>query len=462
MRSDFRLLSTIGIVALVLANLPPASARDRHPDGDAVAQRMVTSASHLDGGHRKARNDRFRVLGHSDLGGGGLNADVWAHKKYAYVGVWSGTCPATGVKVADYHNLRQPQVVSVLPNDAGTSAEDIVVRHVETPSFTGDLAVTGIQVCGDVDEPVFRGLAFFDVTDPRHPVELGRWTAPEFSVGCHEVDLVQRLDGQVLAGCANVFAEQINGTDEIVLVDATDPTTPTTAGGWAIGADLGIDPADNPENLGCFPASFDHSVRFIDNGMALYGSYWDFGAVRLDIGDPLNPAYVGRADIAPPDEDGDVHSVVASRDGGTLLVNPEDFSPVDCPGEPALDGWGEVHLFDVSDASAPDHLGTFSTPNSRSTRDDGFYSVHNTEIAKGTQAFSSWYSDGIVWWDFDDPTDPTQRGQWVPPAAEDPTGTFPTIPIVWGVYLDRQRNVVLASDINSGLWILRPTALGNF
>jgi hypothetical protein len=47
-------------------------------------------------------------------------------------------------------------------------------------------------------------------------------------------------------------------------------------------------------------------------------------------------------------------------------------------------------------------------------------------------------------------------GQFVPPAAADPTGTFPTVPIVWGVYLDRARGLVLASDINSGLWILRP------
>ncbi len=454
-----RTCRTLAVVAglLLPLSLLPASADDqpRHHD-------MLASAANLDHGRHHPRVDGFKVFGHSTLGGGGLNADVWAHEKYAYVGVWSGTCPATGVKVADYHNLRHPKLVSVLPNDPGTSAEDVVVRSVHTPDFTGDLAVTGIQVCGDLEDPVFRGLAFFDVTDPNHPTELGRWTAPELSVGCHEVDLVQRTDGQVLAGCANNFAEQINGSDEIVLVDATDPNDPTTAGGWAVGADLGVDPADNPDNLGCFPASFDHSVRFLDGGMRLYGSYWDFGAVLLDISNPSAPLYLSRADIAPPDEDGDVHSVVPSTDGRTLLVNPEDFSPVDCPGEQGLDGWGEIHIFDTSKPAAPTPVGTFSTPNSRSTRDDGFYSVHNTEIAKGTQAFSSWYTDGIIWWDFHDPANPTQRGQWVPPAAEDPSGIFPRIPIVWGVYLDRQRNLVLASDINSGLWVLRPIGLGNF
>jgi hypothetical protein len=447
----------LGLAAAVVPlGLAGQAGADESPRG---GHGLASGASQLSAGDHKVRHDGFLVLGHSDLGGGGLNADVRAHRKYAYVGVWSGTCPATGVKVIDYHNIRHPRLVSVLQNDAGTSAEDIVVRRVNTAAFTGDLAVTGIQVCGDLDEPVFRGLQFFDVTDPRHPAELGRWDAPEFSIGCHEVDLVQRADGRILAGCANIFAEQINGTDELVLIDATDPTAPTTAGGFAIGADLGVDPATTAENLGCFPASFDHSVRFVDGGLRVYGSYWDFGAVLLDITDPSAPSYVSRADVAPPDEDGDVHSLV--RAGHTLLVNPEDFSPVDCPGED-FDGWGEVHLFDVSDPTTPTEVGTFSTPNSRSERDDGFFSVHNTEVAKGTQAFSSWYTDGIVWWDYADPAHPVQRGQFVPPGAEDPEGIFPPIPIVWGVYLDRDRNLVLASDINSGLWILRPIGLGNF
>lgn len=462
MRSPFNRRFAVISALLLPLSLLPASAHEGHDHGVEAHDHGLASAANLDSGRHAARTDGFRVLGHSTLGGGGLNADVWAHKGYAYVGVWSGTCPATGVKIADYHNPLHPKRVSVLPNDPGTSAEDIVVRTVNTPSFSGDLAVTGIQVCGDVDGPEFRGLAFFDVTDPRHPVELGRWAAPRFSVGCHEVDLVQRRDGRVLAGCANIFAEQINQSDEIVLVDATDPESPTTAGGWAVGADLGVDPADNADNLGCFPATFDHSVRFVRHGMALYGSYWDFGAVLLDIGDPSAPAYISRADIAPPDEDGDVHSVVTAQEGRTLIVNPEDFSPVECPGEPGLDGWGEVHIFDTRHASSPALVGTFSTRHSRSTRDDGFYSVHNTEVAKGTQAFSSWYSDGIVWWDFADRTNPRQRGQWVPPGAVDPTGIFPKVPIVWGVYLDHYRNLVLASDINSGLWILRPRGLGDF
>ena len=52
------------------------------------------------------------------------------------------------------------------------------------------------------------------------------------------------------------------------------------------------------------------------------------------------------------------------------------------------------------------------------------------------------------------PVRPTRRPR--------PQGVFPTIPIVWGVYPDRVSDLILASDINSGLWILQPIGLGGF
>ncbi len=96
----------------------------------------------------------FEVLGHHDLGGGGFNADVWLHGTTAYVGVWGRDpaedipCPATGVKVVDIADPTAPVLVGVLPNPVLTTAEDVVVRTVATPYFTGDLAVVGIQSCG--------------------------------------------------------------------------------------------------------------------------------------------------------------------------------------------------------------------------------------------------------------------------------------------------------------------------
>ncbi|MDQ3885825.1 MAG: hypothetical protein M3308_02110 [Actinomycetota bacterium] len=452
-----------GLFALVLAvtlagpsTAAPQQATSHRGDRLAEAARRVTPAA-----SSAAQAKRFKLVGHSRLGGGGFNADVWAHRGFAYVGVWGAgpeACPATGVKVVDYRNPRRPRLVSRLQNPAGTTAEDVVVRRVHTRAFHGDLAVAGIQAC-DPETSVLRGLQFFDVTHPRRPRELGRWAAPLPVGGCHEVDLVMRRDGGVLAGCAIPFAEQINGSDEVVLVDASNPRRPHKVGGWALGRDLGLDPT---QGVGCFAASFAHSVRFFDGGRTVYVSYWDAGTINLRIGNPAAPRFVGRTVITPPDEDGDNHSMTLAKGGRVLVINPEDFSPLDCPGDSRFDGWGEVYLYDSTNPRRTSFLGTFSTPNSRSSRTDGFYSVHNTEVVRGDQAFSSWYSDGIVWWHIGSSGVTRMRGQFVPPAAPDPMGFFPTIPIVWGVYPDRHANLILASDINSGLWILKPLGLGDF
>jgi hypothetical protein len=395
--------------------------------------------------------DNFEVVGHNDLGGN-LAADVWAHGDFAYVG--DILCERVGVRVVDFSDPANPAVVSVLRDPVSTTSEDVVVRSIATPYFTGDLAVVGIQGC---NERAFTGLQFFDVTDPTLPFQVGRWAAPVGSIGCHEVDLIQRADGLVLAGCANIFAELIfegqeDVEDEVVLVDATNPYSPAKVGGWALFDHFGMEPRE--AGVGCFRGTFNHSVRFFDGGDTVYASYWDQGTVNLDISNPASPLYVRKTKIAPPDEDGDQHSMTLGGPGESiLLINPEDFSPVD--GCPELNGWGEVYIYDnlSPDVSGTKGLlGTFSTPNSRSDRTDGFYTVHNTEVTLESQAFSSWYSDGIVWWDMTDPSAPVQRGQFVPEID----------PLMWGVFIDSAHDLILGSDIISGLWIVRPVGLGDF
>jgi hypothetical protein len=141
--------------------------------------------------------------------------------------------------------------------------------------------------------------------------------------------------------------------------------------------------------------------------------------------------------------------------GRWLVINPEDFSPSDCG--PGFDGYGEAYVYDNADTAKPTFLGTFSTPDSRSTRTDGEFTVHNTEVVLGKQFFSSWYSDGIVWWTMSDSGSSHQLGQFVPPAS----ARF-GVPMVWGVYLDSAHDLVLASDMGNGLWIVRPKGLKNF
>jgi hypothetical protein len=84
----------------------------------------------------------------------------------------------------------------------------------------------------------------------------------------------------------------------------------------------------------------------------------------------------------------------------------------------------------------------------------GEWSIHNTEI-RGDRAYSSWYSNGIVAIDIGEvgkrKPDLDMVGQFVP----DGPSTFP-FPEVWGVAIRKSDNVIFASDMGSGLWIVKP------
>ncbi|MEP6477718.1 MAG: hypothetical protein ABJC60_10655 [Actinomycetota bacterium] len=451
-----RVTLALAAVALVLLPAGPGQSAPERLTPEmrfdrAVEAAAADAAAAGAGAGQVAVVDGFEVVGHTGLGGGSVDfADVWAHGSYAYVGSRCGDpiVGGRGVSVVDISTASSPHVVARLPNPDFSRAEDVVVRHVDTADFQGELAVVGVQVCFDSghEEETRTGLWFFDVTDAKHPALLSRWQLPLGDIGCHEVDLAQRSDGVVLAGCAHNFVDQaFVGTPAVEFVDVTDPHRPVSASTWTM---QGVDPFGG---LGCAPVIFAHSVRFQDGGRSAYVSYWDAGVVRLGLGDPSAPRRTATTQIAPPDEDGDAHSTTLVRGGRWLVVNPEDTSPLDCPGASEFGGFGEAYVYRQSADEHTQFLGTFSTPHSRSSSQGGVYTVHNTEAGNHGQFFSSWYSDGIVWWTMDKDGVSTMRGQFVPKAS-DTIG----IPLVWGVYVQHSRDLVLASDLGSGLWILRP------
>lgn len=402
------------------------------------------------------------MVGHHDLGGRGFNGDVYAFGDHAYIGSWgrdprSGIdCPNQGVRIVDISVPTTPQLVGALDHPRLTSAEDVVVVHAEGPKFSGEIAAVGIQPCGSERKRIFRGLMFFDVTDPTAPQKLGRWKTAPHTHGCHEIDMTVTRSGSVLAACASPYAEEHNRAG-VLVIDVTDPSDLRKVATFNLVKD-----GPRRVEVGCFKAWYAHSVRFFGQGRHLYASYWDSGTIhlRVRVARGLLRVIETRR-IVPRDEDGDNHSVSFANGGDLLLINSEDWSPLSCAQSGA---WGELYIYDNSDPTRTRFLSTFATPNARTARneDDGIYSVHNTEVVNDDQVFASWYSDGIRWIDLSDPADPTEVGYFVPPTTEDPHGQFPTAPLVWGVWPDPARNVILASDINSGLWILQPTGLGDY
>jgi len=57
---------------------------------------LEQSQKTFEGGARAGSALNIEVVGHTDLGGRGFNADVWYHDGYAYVGQWGFADWATG------------------------------------------------------------------------------------------------------------------------------------------------------------------------------------------------------------------------------------------------------------------------------------------------------------------------------------------------------------------------------
>jgi hypothetical protein len=131
--------------------------------------------------------------------------------------------------------------------------------------------------------------------------------------------------------------------------------------------------------------------------------------------------------------------------------------------------WTFQRVFDTSSLARPKLLSTFATEAAVPGKDgrvatDGVYSVHNAVI-KGDLEYASWYSDGVRVVDLSDPRRPREVAWFVPPptpprqSAATAQGGRRDMPVVWGVF--PWKDLVLASDMNSGLWVFRVTADAN-
>jgi hypothetical protein len=437
------------------------------------------------GGSNAEQAFNMEVVGHNDLGGRGFNADVWVHAGYAYVGQWgfgdwaAGAkdrfCPSgstTSVLVLDVHNPASPQVVARLQNPPNTSIEDVVVYTAQYGPFAGrDIAAGGIQFCGDSMYTVNadRGLMLWDVTNAASPVQLGYLNTGCCTRGVHEFEVQHRPDLQRTFAYASVPTSRYpdattpsgyrdwNGYGDFRLFDITDPAHPAQVSDWGI-QDIG-GPFYPGQGCDADP-NYGHGAEPSDDGKLVFLSYWDSGFIALDLTDPANPVYQGRT-IYPANADGDAHSASYDDVRQLLFSADEDFCKTSGPG--IEKGQGYLRIWDYSDLAAPVQIGRFRTPNSSGAKDvaAGDYSIHNALVV-GTDVYISWYSDGVRVLDASNPEAPREVAYFVPPSANNPVkpsqrGVLTNAPEVWGVAYDHDTGLVYASDMNSGLWILRRT-----
>jgi hypothetical protein len=437
-----------------------------------------------DGGNKAGSALNMVVVGHNDLGARGFNADVWTHEGYAYVGHWGfsdwatgnsrfcPTAPNNGVAVLDTRNPSNPTRVATLQNPANSSAEDVVVYTARYGPYAGrDIAVAGIQSCAGsrYDASAERGLMLWDVTTPSAPVQLGYLRTACCTRGVHEFEVQHRTDLRRTFAFATVPTSRYpddqttsgvrdeNSDGDFRLIDITDPTHPVQVSHWGVqdgggpfGAGQGCDPDPN----------YGHGAEPSEDGKEVFLAYWDSGFIRLDLSDPTSPVFRGRT-VYPANADGDAHSSQYDEARRLLITADEDFCK--SSGSGIEKGFGYMRIYDWSKIVSPKQIGSYRTPNSLGTNDQaaGDFVIHNNWLV-GTDVYSSWYTDGVRVVDTSDPKAPREVAYFVPPATTNPVkpsqrGVLTNTTQVWGVVVDETTGLIYASDMNSGLWILRRT-----
>ena len=474
------LAAAVGVVGLVGGVGAAAAKTDVLKDSQHFLEQ---SQKTFEGGPKAGSALNIEVVGHTDLGGRGFNADVWYHDGYAYVGQWGFAdwatgnnrfCPSgyrRGVAVVDVTPPESPTQVATLLNPEGTSAEDVVVYTAEGGPLAGhDIAVAGIQWCGGslYDEDAVRGLMLWDVTDATSPVQLGFLDTGCCTRGVHEFEVERHVNGHTYAYAtvptsrypdsttASGYRDE-NSEGDFRLIDITDPGNPVQVSDWGI-QDIG---GPFSEGQGCdADANYGHGAEPSEDGTLVFLSYWDSGYIRLDVSDPANPVFTGQTQYAG-DEDGDAHSSQYDEARQLLITADEDFCKTSGAG--IEKSFGYMRIYDYSDPAAPVQIGEYRTPNSFGPSDPGAgdFVIHNNYLV-GTDVYASWYSDGVRVIDTSDPTHPVEVAYFVPPAAQNPVkpsqrGVLTNTPQVWGVVVDEATGLIYASDMNSGLWILRRT-----
>lgn len=261
-----------------------------------------------------------------------------------------------------------------------------------------------------------NGIVILDLSEPAHPEVISEYkrTVPG---GVHNV----WIEGDL------VYAVH-NGTSDVHIIDISNPAEPDEVGRWGM-------PASDHKSL--------HDV-IVQDGYA-YLSYWDDGAVMLDVGagthggTPTEPALVSRYSYPI----GNTHT--AWRAGRYLFVGDEIF-PEQWDADAPIEARGYIHVLDMQDPENPVEVARYEVPEA---------GAHNIWV-EGDRLYVGYYQAGLRVVDISGELrgDLYRQGREI--AVLKTTDTESTVPnwgMTWGAQI--YKGHIFTSDLNSGLWVVK-------
>lgn len=332
-------------------------------------------------------------------------SDHWEHGDVAYTGTWGcrkgGQCGNT-LYVWDISTRNAPRLTDSVKVDARV-VNDVKVRE------DGSLAILTHESSGDGQ----NGITLLDLTSPSRPTVITRFSPPDLTPGIHNV--------------------WIDGDYAYLVVDGSVPSA-----GLRV---LDISDPANPQIVASFygGGSFLHDV-YVRDGLAFL-SHWTSGLIILDVGNgvaggsPTNPVEVSR--ITVPGYR--VHNAWYWPESGYVFLGDELAVP------------GRVLVVDVNELSNPRQVASFTLAGA---------APHNFWLDETAGiAYFSWYENGIHAVDVSGSLlgELDKQARQVASIQYDvggvcfaPSGTCSWAPQVHDGF-------IYVSDLNSGLWVLRPT-----
>jgi len=347
------------------------------------------------------------VVGHGEITEQ-FTSDLWVHGSVAYTGTW---------------NVRGPG-----PNMAGNTLWSWDVSNPESPVRGNPLVVDArgvndVKVRADgaigvitheASEDSLNGVTLFDLSNPLAPTQITRFTST-LNNGVHNA----WIEGDFVY----LAVDGASPNDGLRILDISDPQNPTIAASFYGGS------------------SFLHDV-YVRDGLAFL-SHWDAGLIILDVGNgmaggsPGNPVEVSRLLVSG----GQTHNAWYWPATGYIFVGEEDF------GTP-----GVLHVIDGRDLTQLTEVATYAVSGAP---------PHNHWLDETNEIlYVGWYGNGL--WAIDVSGELMGeldlQGREIASSQYADVGDCPspasTSTCSWAPQL--HNGDIYVSDLNTGLWVLRP------
>ncbi len=328
------------------------------------------------------------------------------------------------------------------------------------------------------------GVTFFDITDPRNPVEVSHYDTRRPGQGSHS-------DGNYYDGGRYAYlAAGVPGTRGqmpyrytsriLVILDVSDMKQPKEAGRWWVPGQMRTEEKEHaawltavPEHERWSPNTPRHMYntfhgpcfvpkRVEDGGNRGYCAWGALGFVILDLTDIKKPRQVSRLSITPPFDGGiPVHTTYPMLERGLVFMNGE----VTTAGEDCNEGVIMPWVVDIRAEKNPVTIATFPIPKPPPEapytdfcfkgRRFGPHDAQNFkapgEARQDIMAYS-WFNGGFRLYDVSNPFQPREVATFVPPMG-DRRGSVERGLIEWDRKLVHVRT-------DTGLYILSSPVLG--